>query len=675
MPSIKTPAKDSVKTQMTLPAFTMEFQPQTIEHLGLRLYSSLPPVIGELVSNAWDADSPDVDIVIPTVAITPSAEVVLIDHGLGMDADALQRHYLQIGRNRREEENKDTSPGGRRLTGRKGLGKLAAFGVANEIELRTVRDRHAICLRFVYAEMKTWPRGTPYRPTVVAKRSGPTTDGNGTEVRIRGMHRTAQIQSSWIRRELARRFRFIGSGFVVRINGGAMTAQEGRQRGDCKVAWAVEDLQGSGIVDAARDWRVTGWIGLLERSSQVERGVDIYARQKAVELDTMFGLKTTHAQFARAYVVGEVHAEFLDAEEDNIATARNTVNWESDAGQALAKWGEAALVDVLGRWVTQRQEEKQSKVLKIADFDKWLKTRSAREQKVAMRLIKVIVTDDAIEPESAEPLLEIIKTNVEFAAFQELVDDIEESGANVEVLLKLFQEWRVVEARERLRMADGHLEAMEKLAHFIDKGALEVQQMQPLFEENTWLIDAAWSEAEGQTTYTDLLRKQFPEKGKPAEQRRLDILGVKLGGELSIVELKRPEKTLAREDLEQIEKYVDWARTQWQIPGGTEGPRLVTGRLIVGKRNPDATLHRKEERLIGSGITVLTYRDLLQQARSVYGQIERRLQKVAPEYSRAARKARSKKATHSVRKAAGSHAARRRRGASKRTRHRNPKRG
>lgn len=37
-----------------LPQFTMRFEPMTIEHLGLRLYSTLPPVIAELVSNAHE---------------------------------------------------------------------------------------------------------------------------------------------------------------------------------------------------------------------------------------------------------------------------------------------------------------------------------------------------------------------------------------------------------------------------------------------------------------------------------------------------------------------------------------------------------------------------------------------------------------------------------------------
>src|SRR5947209_4382410 len=110
-----------------LPKFTMEFEPTTIEHLGLKLYSSLPPVIAELVSNAWDADATRVDITFPTGPLTPASEVVVRDYGSGMEATAIQEEYLRIGRNRRREKGTDRSPGGRKVTGSKGLGKLSAF--------------------------------------------------------------------------------------------------------------------------------------------------------------------------------------------------------------------------------------------------------------------------------------------------------------------------------------------------------------------------------------------------------------------------------------------------------------------------------------------------------------------------------------------------------------------
>ena len=80
--------------------FEMNFQPMTIEHLGLRLYSTLPPVISELVSNAYDAEAESVHITVPEGPIGLGAEVKVRDVGHGMNADELQNEYLPIGRGR-----------------------------------------------------------------------------------------------------------------------------------------------------------------------------------------------------------------------------------------------------------------------------------------------------------------------------------------------------------------------------------------------------------------------------------------------------------------------------------------------------------------------------------------------------------------------------------------------
>lgn len=622
-----------------LPKFTMEFEPTTIEHLGLKLYSSLPPVIAELVSNAWDADATRVEITFPTASLTEASDVVVRDYGSGMDATAIQEEYLRIGRNRRRERDTDRSPGGRKVTGSKGLGKLSAFGVASQLEVRTIANGFGVCISLDYEEMKKWPRGTPYEPKVVEGRSGPTSEGPGTEVRIRGLRRTRAIEDSWIRQELARRFTIIGHGFEVIVNGTPIKPSDRRLKEACKKWWDVKELDGHGVVDTVNKWEVTGWIGVVAKASQTDRGVDIFARGKVVELDSMFRLSTTHKQFARAYVVGEVHAEFLDEEEDHISTARNSVNWESEPGQRLHEWGEKALKDVFTRWVELQRKEKEEQIIKVGKFDEWLKTRTEREQRMARKLVRVIVDDPNVEPETTGPMLEVIKSNIEFTAFQELVDEIEDSGGSVETLLRLFAEWRVFEARELLRLSDGRLESMTKLAGFIERGALEVKQMQPLFEGNPWLIDSAWGEAEGQTTYTKMLREHFREPKKtPDEDRRIDILGIRISGEVTVVELKRPEKVLARKDLEQIEAYVDWARSQF-VGTGEDAPRYVRGRLIVGKHSRDRSILDKVRRLGGDDIRVEVYGDLLERAQAVFGRIEKRYKRIAPEYSREARRA------------------------------------
>src|SRR5712692_3684514 len=158
---------------MPLPKFKMTFEPMTIEHLGLKLYSTLPPVIGELVSNAYDAESPKVEVILPRGDINTGSEVVVRDFGHGMSPEEVQEEYLPIGRKRRgEDASRVMSKNGVvRVTGRKGLGKLSAFGVAEELEVRTVKSGVAVCICLNYEEMRKWANslrtpGDAYEPKV-----------------------------------------------------------------------------------------------------------------------------------------------------------------------------------------------------------------------------------------------------------------------------------------------------------------------------------------------------------------------------------------------------------------------------------------------------------------------------------------------------------------------------
>ena len=634
----------------------MPFEPTTVDHLGLQLYGTLPPVISELVSNAYDAESARVEITLPTGTINSKSEVVIRDFGHGLSPLEIQSEFLPIGRQRRGEDGaKSLSRNGKvRVTGRKGLGKLSAFGVATEMEIRFVHNGEATCLRLNYDELREWPlkhKNKDYQPELIAKRSGPTKDKNGAEIRLRSLHRVRAISEDEVRRGLARRLSFIGTKFVVTVNGKGIQPGDRLRRADCPsgFSWSVADLPGEGrLKDGAS---ISGWIGFLEKSSQTERGIDVFANRKAAELGSFFNLSSTHAQFARAHIVGEVHANSLDEGRDNVSTARNSVVWESETGVALQEWGQAALKWAFDKWVELRRKDKEQLVFNVAGFDDWLETRIPRERKVAERMVKELIRDDAIESSSAAPLLEIVKSSVESIAFRDLVEAIEQEGANAATLLRLFQEWRIIEAREHLRRADGRLAAITQLAKFLNTGALEVKQMQPLFEQNPWLIDSSWSESDGQTTYTKLLRDNFIEKDVPEIDRRLDILGVRDGGGVTVVELKRPQTTLTKKNLRQIEDYVLWSRAHVQGTG-PHAPKYINGLLIVGRRQADKELADLEKRLAGDDIRVETFSDLYERAKNYYGIVEKQLEKLAPEYTRKSRKAAEskKKASKAVKK-------------------------
>ena len=64
----------------------LKFDPKTIEHLGVKMYATLPPALAELISNAYDADSANVVVEFTEVNKVPKG-IVVKDEGEGMSLD------------------------------------------------------------------------------------------------------------------------------------------------------------------------------------------------------------------------------------------------------------------------------------------------------------------------------------------------------------------------------------------------------------------------------------------------------------------------------------------------------------------------------------------------------------------------------------------------------------
>jgi HSP90 family molecular chaperone len=120
----------------------LKFDPQTIKHLGLKMYSTLPPAMAELISNAYDADASEVVIKL-NEGDDDAKSIVITDNGDGLSYDDINDKFLVIGRNRRlDDGDKPSEKYKRKPTGKKGLGKLALFGLANTITIRTIKEKN-----------------------------------------------------------------------------------------------------------------------------------------------------------------------------------------------------------------------------------------------------------------------------------------------------------------------------------------------------------------------------------------------------------------------------------------------------------------------------------------------------------------------------------------------------
>src|ERR1700733_4424468 len=221
------PPKTAVAKGAQVEPFEMLFDISTIKHLGLQMYSTLPPVIGELVSNAWDADAEEVKIVVPTSVFNDQSEILIEDDGDGMRDDDVRKAYLIIGRDRRQEQQTPLTSKGRPIMGRKGIGKFSAFGIAGEIEVETIRggqnSRFVMNLSDLQQQASKRKAVMPILPP-----TGKVTKGSKVTLRRFTKYHRRAVSIDGLRRGLARRFSIIGPAykFDVKVNGSSITPQE-----------------------------------------------------------------------------------------------------------------------------------------------------------------------------------------------------------------------------------------------------------------------------------------------------------------------------------------------------------------------------------------------------------------------------------------------------------------
>lgn len=607
--------------------FEMKFDIGTIKHLGLQMYSTLPPVIGELVSNAWDADATTVDIRIPVGAITEGDELTITDDGCGMTDQQVRDAYLVVGRDRRKKDGTDESLLlHRKVMGRKGIGKFSAFGIAEEIEIETVNATANSRFKMNYSDLSR----EADRRSILMPVLPPTGNvSEGTKVTLRGLRkfRGRSISVQQIRRGLARRFSIIGpqSDFEVVINGTAISPQErDMQRllevdsNGSKYIWNYDNLE----IEPNSNWKVSGWIGALDRTRQLEdgiqRGIVIMARGKMVQEPFTFNALVGQ-QFALSYLVGELNAEFVDEAEDTVGTTRNSLVWDTPANTALLEWGQKEVNRVAREWAEKRNQDNEAALAVNTVYQRFVHNAdqfSNRQiRRVADQLVKGVLKQNPLADEQElESVVQMCLDFMEFDAFNDFASDLAAADVqDVGRLVNLFREWEVVEAKEMMRVTQGRITTIEKLQNLIETNALEVPTLHNFLKEFPWVIDPRWTLVADERTYSQLLRTQFPQPSDtPDDDKRIDFLCVQESNNLIVLEIKRPQSRISIKELNQVEEYVNFMRDHVsKTTDPAMSNREVVGYILCGDTVDTYVVRGKISNLAKAAVFVRKYSDLL----------------------------------------------------------------
>lgn len=104
--------------------------------IGRDLIQDNYAAVVELVKNAYDADSPDVNIEFKAFADRSGYSIVISDHGHGMSRDNIINKWMVPSTQDKQDRRK--SPSGRVMQGHKGVGRYAASILGTDLLLETV---------------------------------------------------------------------------------------------------------------------------------------------------------------------------------------------------------------------------------------------------------------------------------------------------------------------------------------------------------------------------------------------------------------------------------------------------------------------------------------------------------------------------------------------------------
>lgn len=337
---------------------TMTFDPNTIEHLGVRMYTTLPPVLAELISNSYDADAS----VVKLTLIDEGAEktITVEDDGTGMSFEDIKQRFLHIGRNRRTEELTSVTPGGRSVIGKKGLGKLSFFGVAHGVRVETKKGSKLNVFTMDWDEIKRTTR--EYHPTLIQKDVNCPPGEHGTKITLTRIQRVTGFDPESIANSLSKIF-IVDPGFeiIIQHNSGEPVKVDNNRKFaelDREIEWRIPaDLGLASLYE--KKVQVTGRLMTAKTPISPKtnlRGIALFAKKKLVNLPEYFSDSTSSHFFS--YLTGWLEVDFIDdLPEDVIATNRQSINWDHPETAALRSYLQALI-----RWLAQDWRAKRSQI-------------------------------------------------------------------------------------------------------------------------------------------------------------------------------------------------------------------------------------------------------------------------------------------------------------------------
>ncbi len=605
--------------------FNMKILGRTIEHLGTQMYKQRAPSIAELIANCWDAGAKNVWLTVPAGSeySNLSSTISILDDGEGMSAEMVQGRYMLIGRNRRASDG--GSAHGRKVMGRKGIGKLAGFGLASRMVISTWTTdmQQAITFSMSLSQLK----GDVNRIDEIAfpwKEIPKRIDwkDSGTEIELAELRHSSELNIQSLTETLSRRFSRTTRGEMqIWVNHHPLPDATM----DTMYSFPVDGSLQQETLPSGESVSYRYSFATKPIASKELQGFVIYANERTAHAPPFFFNveSTASSQHSTRYVTGEIVADFLDkgvdTEGDVISTDRQQVDWEKDELRELLDWGKALTRRVLRECAELKGEELENWVLADAEFRDRMELLDPTTRKQIGSFLKVLGQKSERDDLRTRELADALIKAYEFRTFHDVIDEIHEASGDpdkLEFMLGRLHDWKVLESRAILEIVRGRLSIVNKLEQMIIQNSPETasktthDNLHDLLAEYPWIFNPEWQVFVEEKTIGGQLRK-WGEEACPEEMRdkRVDFLALaKETDDLIIIELKRPGHPVEFDELQRLEQY--------QVQLMKARPKCQ--RVLIYGGAVNVLPHKWEQMRQDPGFTALEWSEMFARARRFY---------------------------------------------------------
>lgn len=595
--------------------YTMTISRTTVDKLGIKLYDKVSAVLAEIIANSYDADAENVEISLPLGTYLARRShgklfdqghtIILKDDGHGMTDLEINEFYLNVGidRRKRAQHGSESREKSRPVMGRKGIGKLAPFGICQEVEVisaagpKDATEFPVAHLILRYEEINT-PTDKPYHPDV-GSRDGTTTDKRGTTIILRHFGRRRVPKKADLQRQLTARFGLARKDWNVTVKD---TGGSGEQfdfgEGELDVSILeptridvagrpvvvrvpVDDSDPDGEVNE-RELSVTGWVAYARQpyKDEVMAGVRIYARGKIVSQTRDFNIPTgfTGEFKLRTYLTGQINADWLDDEEDLIRSDRQDIVWNGEVGEAFQQWGQTLLRELAGNAEDSVKSKAWDEFLELSNLTERAKQAFPREEDIRDRVLQIarlaVRGADRGAIQDQDYVNRVVGFSLSVAPHQALLESLHDiasgPGKSLDAVIEVFGQVRLAEMYSLGQVAKEKVDSVQELRKLIATATTE-GPLQDLLERAPWLISPQWtpilldrSLKQLRTNFEDWYKGKYGVEITTSainrERKEPDFVFVNLPTSLEILEIKKPGHNIDNGEFGRAHGYLSAVR-------------------------------------------------------------------------------------------------------------------